>query len=359
MTIPSMKDDMELLNLMIDDSKSIDSIYKPTNYWIKLEKPFINELKNNTLQDFRRRNLPILKFLSDRDLLPVTALPDNPKGIVNKIIYFILKSTITNRKLNMLIKKLVSNYSGVTIMDTNMLCYELAKEYGKSNSARPIEDFSASLVGNPENVFYVDDRPYTLSILHCYCQYAYCCNFMKFDSVKSLTEIGGGFGKQIELFKKLFPNMTFYLFDIVPTLYVCEQYLKSVFPDSIVSYRETREMKTIPDDPQGKIFVFGNWKIAEIENLNYDMFFNSASFQEVEPKEALNYLKMINQQTNKYVFLHERMKGTTEGMLEKTVLQHYIEGLKDFKLEDVSNSLYLPRIHSVSDYSYSFWRKSL
>jgi len=359
MNVTKINDDKDLLNLMLKDNELVDPLYKSTKLWKDGEKPFIDELKNNSLLNFRKKDLPILKYFSDRDLLPVTMLYVKSKGIVNKIIYFILKSTKKNKKLDRCVSSLTTKYSGVTMMDINMLCYKLAEAYGKSNNAKPIDKISASLVGNPENVFRVDGRPYTLSILYYYCQYVYCCGFMNFNSVKSLTELGGGFGKQIELFKKIFPNMTFYLFDIIPTLYICEQYLKSVFPDSVVSYRETRNMKTIPKNIQGKIFIFGSWKMAELKNLSYDMFFNSASLQEVEPNEVLNYLKLVNQQTNKYVFLHEKMKGTMKGMIEKTVLKHYVEGLKDFKLEDVSNSLYLPKVHSVTDYSYSIWSKSI
>jgi putative sugar O-methyltransferase len=58
------------------------------------------------------------------------------------------------------------------------------------------------------------------------------------------------------------------------------------------------------------IFVFGNWKLPELKDFSYDLFWNSASFQEMEPDVVLNYLSYVNRQTKKYVFLNEMMKCT-------------------------------------------------
>jgi len=124
-------------------------------------------------------------------------------------------------------------------------------------------------------------------------------------------------------------------------------------------------MKGIPGQHKGKIFIFGNWKLPELMNLNYDLFWNSASFQEMEPDVVLNYLKYVNQQTNRYVFLHELMEGQglatkkgEPGVIEQTTLEHYRKGLKDFQLQDLSRSIFLPRIATPHSYSYSFWKRS-
>jgi hypothetical protein len=121
-------------------------------------------------------------------------------------------------------------------------------------------------------------------------------------------------------------------------------------------------MKSIPKQRDGKIFIFGNWKLPELAFLKYDLFWNSASFQEMEPDVVLNYLKYVNQQTNKYVFLCEAMGGKelataegTHGVLEQTTLEHYKKGLIDFQLQDLSRAIHLPIMRST--YSFSFWSR--
>ncbi len=230
---------------------------------------------------------------------------------------------------------------------------------------KSICELEASTIGNPEDVFSIDGKTYTTSTLYYYLHYAYCCQYMNFDLIDTVMEIGSGSGKQIEIIKKLHPDICFYIFDMPLQLYVCEQYLSALFPNSVVSYEKTRLMKRIPEQRKGKIFIFGNWKLPELTDLNYDLFWNSASLQEMEPDVALNYLKYVNQQTNKYILLHECMEGMQlaakkgeHGVLEKTTLEHYKKGLKDFQVQDLSKSTILPTA-SVKTYSLSFWKRSV
>jgi putative sugar O-methyltransferase len=229
-------------------------------------------------------------------------------------------------------------YAGVELDDVRRLCYDFANLCGAKCGAKPLAKFSASTVGNPQDIYEIKGQLHTTSLLYYYLQYAYCCQFINFNSIKSVMEIGSGSGKQVEVIKKLNPHLTFYVFDIAPQLYVCEQYLSALFPDSVVSYRQTRKMATAPSQNEEKIFVFGNWKLPELSNLSYDLFWNSASFQEMEPKVVLNYLKFVNEQTQ-FAFLHEAMNGKEvafrkgeHGVLRQTRLEHYKEGLSSFEL---------------------------
>ena len=48
-------DDLELLELMLEDTKAAPDIYKPTNLWTNYEKMFLPDIKKSGLHDFRRR----------------------------------------------------------------------------------------------------------------------------------------------------------------------------------------------------------------------------------------------------------------------------------------------------------------
>lgn len=369
--VKQVKDNLELLELMMKDIKSAPDIFKPTNYWIHYERLFLPELKRLGLHDFRRRKNSVLTSFGATDLLPASLAqhtlpvwkPRSMKGKLKRIIRFFIVQLLNYKISAKFLNYISTLISGVSVQDIRLLCYKLAKYYGKSCGAKPIEEFEASTIGNPEDIFYVSGKVYTISMLYYYIQYAYCCQFMDFESIDTLMEIGSGSGKQIEVIKKLHPHICFYIFDIPPQLYVCEQYLSAVFPNSVVSYVKTRKMKNVPKEP-GKIFIFGNWKLPELTNLDYDMFWNSASFQEMEPDVVLNYLSYVNKQTKKYIFLHENMKGmhlaadkTEHGVIEKTTLMHYKKGLKDFELLDLSKSIFLPRITTSQGYYYSFWKR--
>ena len=119
------------------------------------------------------------------------------------------------------------------------------------------------MVGSPEGVFSINEKFYTTSLLYYYIHYAYCCKYVDFNTIDTIMELGAGAGNQIGVIKRLHHHMTFYVFDIAPQLYVCQQYLSALFPDSVISYRQTRTMNELPEEQAGKIFIFGNWKISE------------------------------------------------------------------------------------------------
>jgi putative sugar O-methyltransferase len=265
--------------------------------------------------------------------------------------------------LERLLERVSVTLSGVDLEKVRMLCFEFSRVYGSNSGARGIECLEASTVGNPEDSFVVNGRAYSISILNYYVQYAYFSRFCRFDEIDSFCEIGSGSGKQIEVIKKCHPRINFFVFDVPPQLYVCHQYLSALFPDKVVSYRETRTMTRLAPEGYGKIYIFGNWKLPELSDLTYDVFWNSASFQEMEPKVVLNYLWHVNNQTKKFVFLHEIMEGMPisskvgqYGVLEQTRLEHYRKGLRDFELQDMSRGIYLPG--SFDSGKFSSWSRN-
>ena len=97
--------------------------------------------------------------------------------------------------------------------------------------------------------------------------------------------------------------------------------------------------------------------------MKYDLFWNSASFQEMEPNVVLHYLKYVNQQTKQYVFLCEKMKGTKKtskkgelGVFEQTKLEHYTKGLNNFKIINSSKNICYPRLEKLNS-NLTFWKR--
>jgi putative sugar O-methyltransferase len=368
-----IQDDPELLELMLRDSDHVPDLYRPTNYWLNYEKLLVPELRSLGLRDFRRRKNSVLTSFGATDLLPSSIflhhLPvwkPRRHSVAKRFLQLILQLKTVEETF----EKVAGLAFGATLQDLRMLCYEFAKCYGESRGARSLLEFEASTVGNPEDIFIEDGKQYTTSLLNYYIQYAYCCRYVDFSIIVSICEIGSGAGKQIEVIRKLHPNIDFYVFDVPPQLYLCEQYLSALFHDSVVSYRETRTMRNVPKNHNGSIFIFGNWKLPELSELKYDLFWNSASFQEMEPNVVLNYLRYANQQTNRFAFLNECMDGVTlaasegeHGVLERTTLEHYKMGLKDFQIQNMSTSIYLPGLGSspyapVPRMHFSFWSKN-
>jgi len=336
-------DKPELLNLMLKDLHSAPDLYKPKIGWLNYEKLFVSELQKYGLYNFRRRKNSVLQSFGGSDIHPIDEVlrifNNNPlTGLYppQKSLFFkkILKSFLKLNSFRKLVEQLSNFHHGFTLKQNQLLIYKLAKYYGQARNAKPINELSVSMAGNPENFFQVNGNVYTTSFIHYYMQYAYSCKFINFDSIGSIMEIGSGLGKQVEIIKKLHPDITFFLFDLPPQLYICEQYLSTVFPESVVSYEETRKMINIPNNTKGKIFIFGPWQLPKLENLQYEIFWSSATLQEQEKPAVSNYLKFVNKQATKFVFLYEQMKR--KKLPQNATENDYNKGLPDFELLDSS-----------------------
>ena len=363
-------DDIELMELMLEDRRSAPQVYQPTNYWAVYETFLLPELRKFGLRDFRSRKLSrfgrsVLSSLGANDIAPSPAEIDVfysrlfHNRYTRRLLPLGMVISTVNRVLNSLLPIKVPY--GANIQQIRQMSHEFARLYGEQAGARPIQSITMSLAGNPGDLFEIDGKSWTMPMLDFYIKYAYCCNHVNFDEIGLMVELGSGSGRQVEVIKKLHPNVSFFLFDLPPQLYVCEQYLKSVFPDSVVSYRETREMHSVPEDPKGKIFMFGNWKFPLLEETRIDLFWSVHSLQEMEPAVAANYLKYVNNCAQKINLCQlvngqriARAKGQP-GVLEQTTLAHYQSALTNFRMVDLRPAW--GPVGPEPGYSDSFWER--
>jgi len=356
-----LSDDLDLLRLMMRDLYNSPKLYQPTNYWSAYEREFIPELERLGLNDFRRRTNSVLGSFGATDLSPRTG---NIDLTLSKVFRNTFLSNVTFLKVfiktvNKLLNKTLPMRSTNALKEYQELLFEFAVREGQLSNARPITEINPSLIGNPEHIIVRDGNSYTESLIKFYLQYCYVCRHLNFNDVNILIELGSGSGTQIEVIKKLHPDICILLFDIPPQLYVCEKYLSAVFPDSVVSYRDTRNLNDLPACENGKIFIFGTESFPIIENLPVDLFWNSASFQEMEPDVVENYLHYVNN-SSKSVYLKETMKGKEiavskggRGVLAPTTIDDYRRGLTNFDLCDLSSITWPLGKRNI--YSDSFW----
>lgn len=356
-----VKDDLELLKLMNDDMKSSSSNYNPTNYWAYYEKVLMPELENKGLRDFRRRRGTVLRSFGATDLIekPLVDLRSN-RLFYNKVTKAIPGYDSIIKGASGFVSSVAAAIPGVRSSIVRKP-YDFCKSLGEKLGAKPIESFSCSDIGNPEDRIEVDGRLYTNKMLYYYQRYAYAQQFIDFEKVNVLAELGSGSGKSIEVLKKLYPHLTFVLFDISPQLYVCEQWLKEIFPGDVVSYRECRKMTSLENLEKGKIYVFGAWHFPLLKNYKLDLFWNCASFQEMEPDVVANYLSFVNDSA-KDVFLLEKMNGKetaeeagTKGVLNPVTIEHYKQGLSNFRIKHIQTALHPDGTPMWNGYQESVW----
>lgn len=314
-----VNDDIDLLCLMIEDQKKYDKYFIKSGRWDSYSERFLEFLNKNGLRDFRR-------FRPENE--------DDPGKVLLSFGAVDLNVPDERATPESLFAAAFTSFTG--------------------ENAVSIRDLEASRVGNPEG-FLVENKFYTLSWLNFYCRYAYVSRFIDLDNTV-VVEVGPGSGKQAEMLKKAHPSMTILLFDIPTQLYVCHQYLSKVFEgqDQIVGYSETRNFKNFSDVVAGKINIIPNWKFEIIHHADFDLLWNAASFQEMDPETAARYLSYSSSAKNMYLMhtIKYRSKAIVPGergvIQEKYIPEHQLVEREWARIAYVTHPW---------NYFDSFWKK--
>lgn len=361
--VVQIPDDFKLLELMMDDLRHASSEFQPTNYWAIYEPRFLRELAEHGLTDMRRQKNRVFRSFGAVDFVhPIAELTFRNSRLFKKWPFNTKLGTKLATRFDQFMSRYIKVLDGLDFETYVRLGYSMAHEISRESNAKPLSDFSMSLAGNPDGVVNIHGKFYSRQMVQYYLQYAYVSRFEDFSNHSVIAELGCGMGRQTEILFRLHPDKTYLLFDIPPQLYVAEQYLKTVFGDKVVSYRETRNWKNLDDAQPGKIYMLGNFQMPLLQTREVDLFWNSASFHEMEPDVVSNYLNYVNE-TTKYVYLAENLNGGKKakfkgdlGILQVTTLLDYCSSLSCYELIDKSPTL---RINGrkLSDTNMMFRRR--
>ncbi len=376
MSNSQVRDDLDLLDLMLEDLDAAPDIYQTTNYWKVYEQRLIPYLRNRGLKDFRSG-----QYTDGGEVLRSFGASDDddfevPYGFGSKLaalppVATLLRRSPLARDIQALAVRRMRRIASLGTSEEELLAkwrkvmYEEASRFGEESGAMPLSRLSASTVGGPRGIWQHGNAYYTFRLLYYYMRYAYVCRFYDFRHKATVVELSSGSGKQAEVLAQLHPQLTLCLFDIPPQLYVAHQYLSALLPERVVDYRSTRRTERATDLTPGMIYFFGNWRFDLLHEIRPELFWSAASFGEMEPHVVASYLRTVNAAADN-VYLMQKMDGKERaraagepGVLEPTVFSHYRMGLPDFELLDRSPTS-RPTGARMPGYEDSFWtRKAL
>ena len=131
----------------------------------------------------------------------------------------------------------------------------------------------------------IDGEPVSILYLSLLDEIDHIAQKIDLSAVRSLFEIGGGFGANIHLLLSNFPNIRqVVLLDIPPTLYVATQYLRQFYP--VRDYRDAQ--RSITGDG---IITIAPWQIGNVPPV--DLFWNAHSMVEMPHEVAAGYASRI------------------------------------------------------------------
>lgn len=304
-----MEDDFGLLDEMMHALDGADPLYRPTNYWAFYERRFLPELRRKGLTKFRRRRDSVLSSFGATDLLsrPQLRVKSNSR---------------IGRAGSRLATRLIASTPFLELGDTARLKETTAYFFWHTKekfdrAGLPLDRCSMSPAGDPEDVLEMEGGLWSLAHLQNCAIFADAAHYITIPPDGVLAELGAGLGRNIEIAAKLMPHATLLVFDIPPQLYVSHQYLKAVFGDRVVGYREGLAIDWLRTDARdrirGRIVIQPSWRLPAWSAVRLDVFWNSASFQEMEPSVVVNYLKLVSTMTPRWVYINALPGGNYWG----------------------------------------------
>lgn len=288
------------LQELIKRYESAPKEFQATQYWEAYKKPILEAISSMDVNELRSgRYNPVRSF-----------------GF-NETVFFGLSFRQKLRTLAYVAWKLfVKNEHylpyRIDLSDLREMAYRHCKVYGELTGAKDIDTIEVSQFGNPADIFRIGEgegKWYSMQFLGYYIRYCFAHRHIRFRGDETIVELGSGSGHQVELLKKLYPGLTILCFDLPAQIYLCESYLtQALGKDNIVSSGQTMDMNNLTKIEKGKVHFLGSWQIPLLQDFSYDIFWNAASFDEMEPEVVKNYLRFVKSKC-KYIYLLQAWKG--------------------------------------------------
>lgn len=282
----------------------------PSKYWIELNKQNITQLEKDGYQNFKRtivRNY-FTWFLAG-DKMPFIYLF---KGIFNdsqirylfkklpKIVFLraIFFAVFKTRKQHLL--------TFTQSVSCNFLTYLIWK-YAKSvDTDFSLDKLNEPLEGNPPRIL-LNDRLISQDIANSFLEYKSITDTIPKEKIKTIMELGGGYGRTAFVFLKLLPNIKYIIVDIPPALAIAEKYLSNQFSSKkifrfqlFLSYQEIETEFKRADI----IFLLPN-QIHLLPPKIVDLFINISSLHEMKLSQISYYFNLIDNLTNGFLYLKQ------------------------------------------------------
>jgi putative sugar O-methyltransferase len=321
--------EFDSLDQILEDMQWQCDLYKPSSFWEEASKNITNALRAKGIENFRSI-VEILSFF-----VPTYGSPGNSFSpeMQGEILEF-TKRLYPNATKSL--QGLAQFFSGYQSALGDYRVFLAAED---SNKNPKLSDFSESDFGNPIEQFEFDNKLYSRSSLN----YLLGLQLFKkycFNGVKTVLEIGGGFGTLGEiLVKSGLNNLQYIDVDIPPTSFVAENYLRKALPGrKVLGYMETREKSVLAIEDLPELSVLATWQLPRLQGT-VDLFVNYISFQEMEPHIVKNYFYQISRLQCKWILLRNMREGKQirknkddVGVAQPILADDYIAMLANYEL---------------------------
>lgn len=314
---------------MLRDMEEAPEEYKPTNFWAVCSKEILADLSASGISTFRRTESALKYFVPAYSTLFYERYKWFISGSLGLLPFW------TGGQIK---RAATHHFAGYANAMTDYRVFLAAER----DVAPRLRNVSESQFGSPIDQFQFDGRFYSKPFLNYLRGIAFLKKEVDTKNIRTVLEIGGGFGTLGEILLKCDDEDYLYInVDIPPLCTLATQYLQKLFgKENVASYESTRdctELNISELSEKYRAVVLCPWQLPALKG-SVDLFVNFVSFQEMEPDIVRNYARYINGHVSKYILLRNSRTGKEVseagalGVMDPVVRGHYIEFFSEFEL---------------------------
>jgi putative sugar O-methyltransferase len=342
---------MKYLAKLLKEYNAAPEIFQAGRYWKNYEQRIILEIEKADVNQLRSGNYPIFGTFGFSE-----SVYHYPPGMpfYLKLFKKVVRALFITNKASL-------PYS-LRLHDIREMAYNNCLVQGELANLKSISEIETSTFGNPSDLFEINGKKYTMQFMNFYIRLCFAQRHLKLNGNETIVELGSGSGFQVEVLKKIFPDLTVICFDLPYPLVLCDKYLSEALGEqSVIKSSETLDWTDLNEIKKGKVHLLGNWKFPLLGKTKFDIFWNAASFGEMEPEIVKNYLSYVLGSCN-FIYLLQARKGkeSTEksGVVKPITFNDYNLMLEGYQLIKESDAFEAHRKMSQSGgYFQSIWKK--
>ncbi|MDO8660124.1 MAG: putative sugar O-methyltransferase [Candidatus Parcubacteria bacterium] len=289
----------QTLKEMLEEMKSIPSIYRPSDFWIELSKLHLTQLSYAGFENFKRSvtahyfNWKILMIIRHQ-LSPIFS------ELMKKNFAPIFKS----RFINPLSKGLYTiSFNRISAIIYSSYVAFLKDYVSHRDKLKLLDRLKEPLIGNPFLVKYKNQH---ISQDLCNSIYEFYSISNDIDSKipMNIAELGAGYGRLAHVFLETLPKSSYCIIDIPPALFISQEYLSKLFPkEKIFYFRPFSSFEKVRKEfESARIRFLMPHQIEYLPDKYFNLMISISTLHEMTREQIKNYILQINRMTAGYFY---------------------------------------------------------
>jgi putative sugar O-methyltransferase len=192
----------------------------------------------------------------------------------------------------------------------NLMTYLLWNYTERTVGADLLGQLEEPLDGNPPS-FRLGDRNISQDLANSVLEYhSVCRGIPNIDNLRTIIELGGGYGRTAYVFLRMLPQVKYIMVDIPPALYIAERYLTGQFPDrKAFRYQHFENFSEIEKEfKQARLVFLMPDQLELLPDNTTDLFLAIDCLHEMRQEQIKKYFITIDRLSS---YLYQKCWKTT------------------------------------------------